>query len=191
MIFVVILALVAVVNIFSSHLLALINNISVWWHVVGAAVVDPGADLRPRPRTRASTTSSPTRINNSGCSTGRRAAYWFLRPPAGLPAHPVHDHRVRRLGAPVGGDPGGGGRRGQGHLAVDLLLRRRRLHPAARVRVRRRRTTGRPTTRASAAASAYIFGQALGPTWHGLVLFISAAGQLFCTDGLPDQRRPG
>src|SRR5690242_9465858 len=35
--FLVILALITVVNIFSSHLLALINNISVWWHVAGAA----------------------------------------------------------------------------------------------------------------------------------------------------------
>ncbi len=34
-----ILAIAALVNIFSSHLLAVINNISVWWHVVGAAVV--------------------------------------------------------------------------------------------------------------------------------------------------------
>ena len=37
--FVVILALITVINIFSSHLLALINNISVWWHVAGAAVL--------------------------------------------------------------------------------------------------------------------------------------------------------
>ena len=34
-----ILAIAALVNIFSSHLLAVINNISVWWHVAGAAVV--------------------------------------------------------------------------------------------------------------------------------------------------------
>ena len=34
--FVVILVLAAVANIFSGHLLAVINNISVWWHVVGA-----------------------------------------------------------------------------------------------------------------------------------------------------------
>jgi amino acid transporter len=37
--FVIILALAALVNIFSSHLLAVINNISVWWHVIGSAVV--------------------------------------------------------------------------------------------------------------------------------------------------------
>ena len=37
--FVIILAVSAIINIFSSHLLAVINNISVWWHVAGAAAV--------------------------------------------------------------------------------------------------------------------------------------------------------
>src|SRR3954463_15591665 len=37
--FVVILALAAVINIFSSHLLAVLNNVSVWWHVIGATVI--------------------------------------------------------------------------------------------------------------------------------------------------------
>src|SRR5262249_54189725 len=37
--FVIILAASATINIFSSHLLAVINNISVWWHVAGAAIV--------------------------------------------------------------------------------------------------------------------------------------------------------
>src|SRR6478735_12309674 len=37
--FVIILALAAVLNIFSSHLLAVLNNVSVWWHVIGAAVI--------------------------------------------------------------------------------------------------------------------------------------------------------
>ena len=37
LIFVVILVLAAVLNIFSGHLLAIMNNISVWWHVAGAA----------------------------------------------------------------------------------------------------------------------------------------------------------
>ena len=37
--FLAILVLVALANIFSSHLLAIFNNISVWWHVVGAAVI--------------------------------------------------------------------------------------------------------------------------------------------------------
>jgi amino acid transporter len=37
--FLVILAFAALVNIFSSHLLAIFNNISVWWHVAGSAFV--------------------------------------------------------------------------------------------------------------------------------------------------------
>ena len=37
--FAIILLLTALANIFSSHLLAMFNNISVWWHVVGAAVI--------------------------------------------------------------------------------------------------------------------------------------------------------
>src|SRR5215216_4451933 len=38
-IFVVVLALAAVLNIFSSHLMAVMNNVSVWWHVVGASAI--------------------------------------------------------------------------------------------------------------------------------------------------------
>ncbi len=37
--FVIILAVAATLNIFSGHLLAIINNISVWWHVAGVAIV--------------------------------------------------------------------------------------------------------------------------------------------------------
>lgn len=37
--FLAILAIAALVNIFSSHLLAMINNVSVWWHVFGAAAI--------------------------------------------------------------------------------------------------------------------------------------------------------
>ncbi|MBN9618964.1 MAG: amino acid permease, partial [Actinobacteria bacterium] len=37
--FLVILVLASAINIFSSHLLAILNNVSVWWHVFGAAAV--------------------------------------------------------------------------------------------------------------------------------------------------------
>jgi amino acid transporter len=38
-IFVIVLGLAALVNIFSSKLLAILNNISVWWHVAGASLI--------------------------------------------------------------------------------------------------------------------------------------------------------
>ena len=37
--FLLILIFVSLINIFSSHLLAVFNNISVWWHVIGATVI--------------------------------------------------------------------------------------------------------------------------------------------------------
>ena len=39
LIFVVVLALASVLNIFSGHLMAIMNNVSVWWHVVGATAI--------------------------------------------------------------------------------------------------------------------------------------------------------
>src|SRR5689334_19585824 len=38
-IFVVVLALIALLNIFSGHLMAIMNNVSVWWHVIGASAI--------------------------------------------------------------------------------------------------------------------------------------------------------
>ena len=40
--FIAILVIASLVNIFSSHLLAIINNVSVWWHVFGAAAETAG-----------------------------------------------------------------------------------------------------------------------------------------------------
>ena len=50
-IFLVVLALASVLNIFSGHLMAIMNNVSVWWHVVGAVVdrADPALRARPAP----------------------------------------------------------------------------------------------------------------------------------------------
>src|SRR6476620_609734 len=38
-IFIAVLALISVRNIFSGHLMAILNNVSVWWHVAGAAII--------------------------------------------------------------------------------------------------------------------------------------------------------
>lgn len=79
-IFIVIMVLVAVANIFSSHLLAIINNISVWWHVVGAAVVIGILIVVPDQHQSANFVFTE-RINNSGFDQG---FYWFLVMPLGL-----------------------------------------------------------------------------------------------------------
>ena len=63
--FLIILVVVAVINIFSSHLLAVINNISVWWHVIGATVVILIMIFGPSEHQSVSFVFTE-RINNSG-----------------------------------------------------------------------------------------------------------------------------
>ncbi|UQX89605.1 amino acid permease [Jatrophihabitans telluris] len=63
--FVIILALAAAVNIFSSHLLAVLNNISVWWHVFGASAVVLILIFLPKHHASVSSVFTHT-VNNSG-----------------------------------------------------------------------------------------------------------------------------
>ncbi len=134
--FVIILAASAIINIFSSHLLAVINNVSVWWHVIGAAAVVLILILIPEQHASFSDVFAQT-INNTGMFGGEKGFGWLFFVPAdrGDP-DPVHDHRLRRVRTPVRGDQERRRRCGQGHLAVDLLLGDRRLDPAAGVPLR-------------------------------------------------------
>ena len=78
--FVVIFLLAATINIFRSHLLALVNNISVWWHVAGATIVVLILIFIPDHHQSLNFVYTE-RINNSGFSGG---FYWFLVMPLGL-----------------------------------------------------------------------------------------------------------
>ena len=76
-IFLVVLVLVALVNIFSSHLLAILNNISVWWHVAGAATVV--GILLFVPSHHASFSSVFTdKVNNTGFFSGHVHGAGFI-----------------------------------------------------------------------------------------------------------------
>ena len=178
--FVVILAVSAIINIFSSHLLAVINNISVWWHVAGAATVILILFLVPEQHASFSDVFAKT-INNSGMFGGSTSGFGFLffvLPIVGDP-DAVHDHRLRRLGAPVRGDQERGRRCGQGHLAVDLLLGA----SAAGSCCCRSCSRCRTPTRCRRAAAPWRPSSARRwtPSGSRIVLFISTAGQFFCT----------
>jgi amino acid transporter len=79
-VFVVILILHAMINIFSSHLVALFNNISVFWHCVGVLVIIGILIIVPDNHQSADFVFTE-RINNSGFDMGM---YWWYILPTGL-----------------------------------------------------------------------------------------------------------
>src|SRR6476619_3454463 len=82
--FVIVLALVAVLNIFSGHLMAILNNVSVWWHVVGALLIVLILVFVPDQHQSFSYVFTE-RYNNSGYAGGgtSSAAFWFAIVPFG------------------------------------------------------------------------------------------------------------
>jgi amino acid transporter len=79
--FMVLMAVITAVNIFSSHLLAVINNISVWWHVFGAAIVVLVLIFGPETHQSVSFVFTE-RINNSGFGDG--STFWLYVLPLGF-----------------------------------------------------------------------------------------------------------
>jgi amino acid transporter len=76
LLFAVILILHALINIFSSPLVALFNNISVWWHVVGIMVVIGVLIIVPDNHQSFDFVFTE-RINNSGWTGGANGSFFF------------------------------------------------------------------------------------------------------------------
>src|SRR5689334_6006255 len=77
MYFIVVLILVSLVNIFSAHLLAVLNNISVWWHVFGALAVVLILWFVPDHHASVSSVFTHT-VNNTGFNGGSTHGLGFL-----------------------------------------------------------------------------------------------------------------
>jgi amino acid transporter len=175
----VILVLAAVANIFGGHLMAVINNISVWWHVAGAAVVIGILAFVPKTHQAISWVFT-TKINNSGFDGGAigDVKFWFLVLPLGLlltqytitgfdaSAHLSEETATASKAAAKGIW------RSIAYSAIGgwILL----LAFLFAVQDPKGVSDG-------GGAVDVIFGQALPQGWHFLVLLISTAGQLFCT----------
>jgi amino acid transporter len=76
-IFVIVLALASILNIFSSHLMAIMNNVSVWWHVVGASGIVLILLFVPDQHQSFSYVFTE-RFNNSGFLDGSTSSFWFF-----------------------------------------------------------------------------------------------------------------
>ncbi len=81
--FAVLLIVITALNIFSSHLLAVINNVSVWWHVAGTAIVVLVVAITPKSHQSLSFVFTE-RINNSGFGDVHGGKFWFFALPLGF-----------------------------------------------------------------------------------------------------------
>lgn len=177
--FLVILVVAAVINIFSSHLLAIINNISVWWHVAGAATVIGILFLVPERHASFSEVFART-INNSGMFGGSTSGWgWllFVLPISAIltqytiTGYDASAHLSEETKSAADAAAKGIWRSifysaiGGWILLLSFLFA----------------VQDADGVSASGGAVATIFSQALDAKVAAVVLFISTAGQLFCT----------
>ena len=177
-IFLVILAISATINIFSSHLLAVINNISVWWHVAGATAVVAILWLLPAQHASFSTVFATT-VNNTGFFGGETgiAFIFFVLPISAIltqytiTGYDASAHLSEETKSAADGAAKGIWRSifysaiGGWILLLSFLFAVQDVDEVT----------------AGGGAVAVIFGQALDTQWMGIVLLISTAGQFFCT----------
>ena len=177
--FVIILAISAVINIFSSHLLAVINNISVWWHVAGAAAVVVILWVVPVRHASFADVFAKT-INNSGIFGGATSGFGFLLFVLPISAiltqytitgYDASAHLSEETKSAANAAARGIWQSifysaiGGWILLLTFLFAVR--DPAA--------------VSANGGAVATVFSQAMNSNWVAIVLFISTAGQFFCT----------
>jgi amino acid transporter len=181
--FLIVLAVAAALNIGRGHLMAIMNNVSVWWHVVGASAIVLILIFKPGHHQSFSYVFTE-RFNNSGFVDGSTSGgwYWLAILPFGFLltqytitgfdacAHLSEETQAASMGAAKGiwrsiFYSGLGG--------YILLL--------AVVFAVPDDASGNPDNAGVGAGGvAYIFTSALGKDWATLVLFISASAQVFC-----------
>jgi amino acid transporter len=182
LIFLVVLTLASVLNIFSGHLMAVLNNVSVWWHVAGASAIVLILVLVPDHHQSFSYVFTE-RFNNSGFAGGSTStfSYWFAIIPFGFlltqytitgfdasahlseETHSASNAAAKGIWQSIAYSVIGG---------YILLLAVTFAIPDV---------NGKPDNAGVGAGGvAYIFNAAMGSKWATLVLFISAAGQFFC-----------
>jgi amino acid transporter len=177
--FIIILALASVINIFSSHLLAVLNNVSVWWHVFGAAAVVLILIFVPSHHASLSSIAT-TGANNTGFFHGHSHGIGFvlyvLPLTAILTQYTITGYDASAHLSEETKSAGEAAARGMwrsiAYSAIGgwilLLSFLFAAHSFA------------PVNAADGAVNS-IFSEALGKNWHFAILAISTAGQFFCT----------
>lgn len=177
--FVVILALVSLINIFSAKLLAMLNNISVWWHVFGALAIVVILWAIPSKHSDAGFVFTHT-INNTGFFDNHTSGLGFL-----LYVLPISviltQYTITGYDASA-------------HLAEETQGAANTAAKGIWQSIFYSAIGGwilllsvlfavqdEKNVSAGGGAVAVVFADALGGKWAGIVLFIATAGQFFCT----------
>ena len=175
--------LAALANIFSSHLLAVINNVSVWWHVAGAALIVLILIVVPDHHQSIGWVFSE-RINNSGYDGGASngVMFWFLVLPLGflLTQYTITGFDASAHLSEETNAASHGAARGIWQSIFYSAIGGWILLLAFLFAVQDPQGVT-DNVNLGYYASDVIFTQALGDTTHSIVVFISACGQLFCT----------
>jgi amino acid transporter len=177
--FIIILAIAAVINIFSSHLLAVINNVSVWWHVFGAAAVILILVFVPSHHASLHQVFL-TRVNNTGlfgAHTGGVGFIFYVLPLAAiLTQYTITGYDASAHLSEETKSAGDSAARGMWRSIFYSAIGGWILLLSFLFAVKN--VAG--VTSLGGGVDA-IFNQALSSHWATLVLLISTAGQLFCT----------
>lgn len=183
-IFLIVLVLAALVNIFSSHLLAILNNISVWWHVLGATAVVLILLIAPKHHASASSVFTHT-VNNTAFFGGHSggAAFFFGVIPLGfiltqytITGYDASAHLSEETKSAANSAAKGIWRSifysgiGGWILLLSFLFA-----------VQNEGAVSAGGSGFTGGSVGIIFTQALTVNWASLVLMISTFGQFFCT----------
>jgi amino acid transporter len=182
--FVIVLAAVMLVNIFSSHLLAIINNVSVWWHVFGAAIVILILIITPSQHLGIGDAFT-MRVNNSGFGGDSGFPYWLVAMPFGflLTQYTITGYDASaHLSEETQGAANGAAKgiwQSIFYSAIGGWILLLAFVFAANPTVL---NSADPKTNAYGVGSIFaLLSSALSPLMFKLVVFISMSGQLYCS----------
>lgn len=182
-IFVIVLALVSVLNIFSGHLMAIMNNVSVWWHVVGASAIVLVLLFVPDQHQSFSYVFTE-RFNNSGYADGSTTnlAFWFAIVPFGflLTQYTITGFDACAHLSEETAEASKAAAKGIWRSIFYSVLGGYVLLLCVVFAIPDDPATGQPNNALAGSGVQPIFLEALGQNWATLVLFISASAQFFC-----------
>jgi amino acid transporter len=172
-IFIGVLGLASLLNIFSGHLMAVLNNISVWWHVLGAAAVIGILVVLPHKHQSVSWVFTH-QINNSGYAD---STYWFLVLPLGFL---LTQYTIIGFDASAHLSEETQGAANQAARGIWQAIFYSAIGGWALLLAFLFAVQDEAAVTKAGGAVTSIFAQALSSSWAGVVLLIASIGQFFC-----------